>query len=63
MKVTSHFTIEDERKDVEPGNLVEIPPGVKYTYSGEMKLLLIMQPPWFEGNEEIKGKNPDVFED
>ena len=54
------FDIEGVRHDVKPGMLIEIPPNVEYAYSGKMKLLLIMNPPWFEGNEIITKKNPSV---
>ena len=56
-----YFTIENQRYDVEPGMLVEVPPNIEYSYSGTMKLLLIGNPRWFEGNEEVTKKNPDVF--
>ena len=54
------FTIERRKYAVSSGTLIEVPPNVEYTYSGSMKLLLIMQPPWFDGNEEITRNNPDV---
>ena len=54
------FDIGNKIEEVSKGSLVEIPPKVEYTYSGNMKLLLIMNPPWFEGNEEITKKNPNV---
>jgi mannose-6-phosphate isomerase-like protein (cupin superfamily) len=54
------FTINGERIDVKEGSVVEVPPDIEYTYSGSMKLLLIMNPPWFEGNEEVTKKNPSV---
>jgi len=57
---SGYFTIENEKYDVKPGMLVEVPPGVEYTYSGTMKLLLISNPRWFRGNEETTRKNPDV---
>jgi len=57
-----YFTIEGNRYDVGPGVVVEVPPNVEYTYSGTMELLLIMSPPWFEGNEQVTKKNPDVFD-
>jgi hypothetical protein len=41
--------------------LVEVPPNIEYSYSGSMKLLLIGNPRWFKGNEEVTKKNPDVF--
>jgi hypothetical protein len=37
-----------------------VPPGVEYSYSGSMKLLLVSYPRWFEGNERMTRNNPDV---
>jgi len=54
------FDINGAKHEVKPGMLVEVPPNVEYTYSGKMKLLLVMNPPWFKGNEEITRKNPSV---
>jgi len=54
------FDIDGLKHEVKPGMLVEVPPNVEYTYSGRMKLLLLMNPPWFKGNEEITKKNPSV---
>ena len=56
-----YFTIENKKYDVEPRMLVEVPPNVEYSYSGTMKLILISNPRWFEGNEEVTKKNPDVI--
>jgi len=56
-----HFIIENQKYEVEPGMLVEVPPNVEYSYSGTMKLLMIGNPRWFRGNEEVTKKNPDVF--
>jgi mannose-6-phosphate isomerase-like protein (cupin superfamily) len=55
-----YFTIDNQRYDVEPSMIVEVPPNVEYSYSGTMKLLLISNPRWFKGNEEVTKKNPDV---
>ncbi len=55
-----YFSIENERYDVGPGMLVEVTPNLEYSYSGTMKLLLISNPRWFSGNEEVTKKNPDV---
>jgi mannose-6-phosphate isomerase-like protein (cupin superfamily) len=57
-----YFTIAAQRYDVEPGVLVEVPPLVEYSYCGTMKLLLIGNPRWFEGNEEVTRNNPDVVD-
>ena len=55
-----YFTIENQKYDVEPGMLVEVPPNIEYSYSGAMKIVLISNPRWFKGNEEVTRKNPDV---
>ena len=55
-----YFTIENQRYDVEPGLLVEVPPNVEYSYSGTMKLLLVGVPSWFRGNDQVTKDNPDV---
>lgn len=54
------FSIDGADEKARAGDLVEIPPGVEYCYSGRMELLLIMQPPWFEGNEVVVRGNPAV---
>ncbi len=54
------FTIDNQAYDVVAGLLVEVPPGVEYSYSGSMKILLVSHPRWFEGNERTTRKNPDV---
>lgn len=54
------FDIDGSKYEVKPGMLIEVPPNVEYTYSGKMKLLLIMNPPWFKGNEKFTKKNPSV---
>ncbi len=55
------FTIENQKYDVTPGMLVEVPPNVEYSYTGTLKLILISNPRWFDGNEEFTRKNPDVL--
>jgi mannose-6-phosphate isomerase-like protein (cupin superfamily) len=57
-----YFTIENQKCNVEPGVLVEVPPKVEYSYSGKMKLLLISRPRLFEGNDKSTRFNPDVFD-
>ena len=54
------FELDGKKTNMKKGELIEIPPNVEYAYSGNMRLLLIMNPPWFEGNEEIIRKNPSV---
>jgi mannose-6-phosphate isomerase-like protein (cupin superfamily) len=57
---TGVFTIDNHKYDVTPGLLVEVPPGVEYSYSGSMKILLVSHPRWFEGNEQTTRTNPEV---
>ena len=57
---TGVFAIDNQNYDVASGLLVEVPPGVEYSYSGSMKILLVSHPRWFEGNERTTRKNPDV---
>jgi mannose-6-phosphate isomerase-like protein (cupin superfamily) len=54
------FEINGKKIEVKKDMLIEVPPKIEYTYTGKMKLLLIMNPPWFEGNEEHIRKNPAV---
>jgi len=54
------FDIDNQIRDVSKGSLIEVSPNTEYTYSGKMRLLLIMNPPWFKGNEKITKKNPSV---
>lgn len=54
------FDIGGKKYNVRPGMLVEVPPKIEYSYSGAMKVLLIMNPPWFKGNDRIIKKNPAV---
>lgn len=54
------FTIDNQKYEVTPGLVVEVPPAVEYSYSGSMKLLLASYPRWFHGNERITRKNPEV---
>jgi mannose-6-phosphate isomerase-like protein (cupin superfamily) len=54
------FTIDNQKYEVGPGLVVEVPPGVEYSYSGSMRILLVSYPRWFEGNERMTRNNPDV---
>lgn len=54
------FTINDQKYEVEPGVLVEVPPKTEFSYSGKMKILLIMNPPFYQGHETVTKINPDV---
>jgi len=55
-----YFTISGQRFDVTAGALVEVPPGMEYSYSGTMKLIAFMKPRWFAGNDTATKWNPDV---
>jgi chemotaxis methyl-accepting protein methylase/mannose-6-phosphate isomerase-like protein (cupin superfamily) len=57
---SGYFTIADQRYNVSPGMLVEVPPRVEYSYSGTMKLVAVSKPRWFGGNDTHTKWNPDV---
>jgi chemotaxis methyl-accepting protein methylase len=57
---SGYFTIDDQRYDVHPGMLVEVPPEVEYCYSGNMRLIALSRPRWFSGNDTFTKWNPDV---
>jgi chemotaxis methyl-accepting protein methylase/mannose-6-phosphate isomerase-like protein (cupin superfamily) len=55
-----YFTIDNQRYDVSPGMLVEVPPKIEYCYSGKMTLIVLSKPRWFSGNDRFTKWNPDV---
>jgi chemotaxis methyl-accepting protein methylase/mannose-6-phosphate isomerase-like protein (cupin superfamily) len=57
---SGYFTINNQKFDVEPGILVEVPPRVEYSYSGTMRLICFATPRWFNGNDTTTKWNPDV---
>jgi SAM-dependent methyltransferase/quercetin dioxygenase-like cupin family protein len=57
---SGYFTIAGQRYEVTSGALVEVPPGLEYSYSGTMKLIAFMKPRWFVGNDTATKWNPDV---
>lgn len=54
------FEIDGKISIVKIGELIEIPPQVEYTFWGEMKLLMIMSPPFFAGDGKVTRPNPNV---
>lgn len=54
------FVINEEHMPVTMGDLIEIPPGNTFAFSGRMKLLLIMSPPFLQNAIRSVGANPDV---
>ena len=46
------FTIDNTVEECHPGNLVVIPMGTKFTYSGRLKMFEVCTPPWEEEQEE-----------
>jgi SAM-dependent methyltransferase/mannose-6-phosphate isomerase-like protein (cupin superfamily) len=58
---SGYFTIGNRRYDVGPRMLVEVPPKVEYSYSGQMKLIALSRPRWFNGNDRHTKWNPDVI--
>src|SRR5262245_12471521 len=57
---SGYFTIANGRYDVCPGMLVEVPPKVEYSYSGQMTLIGFVRPRWLGGNDTHTSWNPDV---
>lgn len=56
-----YFTIADHKYPVGSGMLVEIPPKVEYSYSGQMRLLLFQSGRWLPHNDTHTKWNPDVL--
>jgi len=54
------FEIKGRIFKVKKEMMVNVPTKIEYTYSGKMKLFLIMLPPWFRGNEIVIKNNPAV---
>jgi mannose-6-phosphate isomerase-like protein (cupin superfamily) len=46
------FEINGEKEDCAKGDLVVIPAGSKFIYKGNLKLLLVVTPPWREEQGE-----------
>ena len=56
-----YFEIDGRGIEVTPGMLLEIPPLVEFSYSGEMKLLLFMSPPFSTGKVRSTRSNPKIL--
>ena len=54
------FTIAGGRYDVCQAMIVEVPPKIEYSYSGNMELVIFSTPRWFRGNDQSTRPNPDV---
>lgn len=46
-----YFIINEEKEECSEGDLVVIPAGTKFTYKGELKMLLNVTPPFFPEQE------------
>ena len=55
------FCIDDEKVEVQKGDVIEIPKGDNFVFAGKMKLLLIMSP-GFRPQDDIHGKDNDLYE-
>lgn len=56
------FKIAGEKYDVINGDVIEIPPNTEFVFAGKMKLLLIMNPA-FNKDNEIEGKDNDLYKE
>ncbi len=54
------FKIDNKVFNVKKDDLIEIPPNTEFVFTGEMKLLLIMNPP-FTPENSIDGKDNDLY--
>jgi SAM-dependent methyltransferase len=59
---SGYFTIEDRKYPVSSGMLVEVPPKVEYSYSGQMRLILFQRGRWLPRNDTHTKWNPDVVQ-
>lgn len=57
---SGYFTIDNERCDVRPGMLVEVPPKVEYTYSGPLTMIAFSRPRGKKNTDAHTRWNPDV---
>ena len=48
-----YFVLDKEKNAVAKGDLVLVTPGTKYTFGGQLKMLLIDTPHWYKGQEEV----------
>ncbi|MDB5169812.1 MAG: hypothetical protein JWN82_208 [Candidatus Saccharibacteria bacterium] len=49
-----YFILNDEKQAVSTGDLVVIPPKTKYTFGGQLKMLLIQTSPWSADQETVE---------
>lgn len=49
------FIVEGVPETCAAGDLVVIPPGRRFTYKGNLQMLLVCTPPWKEEQEETVG--------
>jgi len=55
-----YFTIDGRKHDVTPGMVVEVPPKVEYSYSGQMRFVAFCTPRWRSGSDRHTRWNEDV---
>ena len=57
---TGSFTIDGSAYNVQPGELIEVPSKVEYSYSGRMTMLVFCRRRWFRSGDRWTRWNPDV---
>lgn len=57
---TGSFTIDGREYNVHPGNLIEVPSKIEYSYSGRMTMLVFCRQHWFRREDRWTRWNPDV---
>ena len=53
IKGDGYFVFNGEKQSVTTGDMIVIPPGTKYTFGGELKMLLINTPRWSQDQETM----------
>lgn len=49
-----YFVINGDKQDVTKGDLIVVPPGTRYTFGGQLKMLLINTPKWSADQEVVE---------
>jgi mannose-6-phosphate isomerase-like protein (cupin superfamily) len=53
LKGSGYFVFDEQKQPVKEGDLVVVPPGTKYSFGGQLKMLLINTPHWSQDQETI----------
>lgn len=51
---SGYFVLNNDKQDVSKGDLIVVPPGTKYTFGGQLRMLLINTPKWSADQEKVE---------